>query len=231
MVTVKGNETQLQHAFRNAMKSLPQRTPVLVTYNFCAPESLEERIRSFHADLSNTKKTYFHLFISKGDGNFNLRCAIDQTYLSTIKSYISGHSHPFYQEYGDSIDKMLHKVGAAMSGGAVKEACSAGITITPLTKIDGHFNGMYNDKTLSGLFKVAPGLPPQRVGAIISERMQFAYKTLLSFITLTGVKKAETLSLAMVYSAFDMGFKFGFPVAPVERSAWKEAFSIGGAFD
>ncbi|HOP08836.1 MAG TPA: hypothetical protein PK718_07945 [Candidatus Methanofastidiosa archaeon] len=65
---------------------------------------------------------------------------------------------------------------------------------------------------------------------IARERVAYAYRMLLSFMTLVGKRDMEWAGLAMLHSSFRMGSELGIPLEPLQPSKWAERMGTGQGF-
>ena len=64
----------------------------------------------------------------------------------------------------------------------------------------------------------------------VDERMRYAHRMLLNFLTLVEEDELEWAFLAMLHSALEMGANFGIPVVPRTCDEWAETLGAGHNF-
>ncbi|MBN1786299.1 MAG: hypothetical protein JW825_04860 [Candidatus Methanofastidiosa archaeon] len=213
--------------FRNCLKKVigdlkgfqPRR--IDISFKRMADESI---IRASHERCLRAIKAYIPIRIAHSGGYLTASFFIDNDIMGRLDSVKD-------LECLTGIPKdMIYSLRLSFVDGSIENDLWS-IRSKPLEAIDASINLMYSPDALKELVDHPLTLPLSALCVSLEERMRYAYRTLLSFLTVSGQGRIDGMGLAMLHSSLEAGFMLGLPMAPKSVSSWIERFGLDAGFN
>jgi len=220
MVNVEKNPSGLQKCLKGSLEDINDRHPMWMEVSV-GKGFEQKRLNEVHDSCTKALKAYFPIRVEdKADGK-SVSFFLDREMLgklSKIEDIVSSTGIP---------KDIFYAMAAVFQDGQEKELGNVKISAKGLGQIDRR-GFQFSPADLKELID-HPDMG-KALCVAVDERVGYAYRMLLNFITLVRKTDLEWAGLAMLHSALRVGASFGIPLTPKEQSLWKERMGAGPRF-